>query len=94
LLAECPGADDVILFNDAGEVTESTRANIAIQRNGVFYTPPVSCGLLAGTLREALIQEGRFVERIISLDELVKSDAIYLVNSVRGMHPVMLSRYD
>ena len=94
LLAECPGADDVILFNDAGEVTESTRANIAIQRNGVFYTPPVSCGLLAGTLREALIQEGRFVERIISLDELVKSDAIYLVNSVRGMHPVMLSHHD
>jgi len=93
-LAECPGLDDVILYNEAGEVTESTIANIAVLVDGILYTPPVSCGLLAGTQRAALIQAGRLVERVIAVRELETCEAIYLLNAVRGMQRIMLARPD
>lgn len=93
-LAECPGADDVVLFNETGEVTESTIANLAVQLNGTLYTPPLSCGLLAGTLRAALLQEGRLTERVIRVDELAQCEAIYFLNAVRGLQRITLSQLD
>ena len=43
-----PGYDDVLLFNEKGEVTESTIANMAVEIEGKLCTPPVQCGLLPG----------------------------------------------
>ena len=47
-------------------------------------TPPVECGLLAGTLRGALIEEGQIVERRMSIGELRLASRFWLINSVRG----------
>ncbi len=85
-----PGFDDVILFNEKGQVTETTIANIAVEICGKLYTPPVNCGLLAGTYRAWLIEQKRIWERIISLDELCQSPNVYLMNSVRGIQKVSL----
>ena len=44
-----PDADDVVLINDRGEVTESTIANVAVQhRTGGGSTPPIEAGTAAG----------------------------------------------
>ena len=43
--------DDVLLYNERGEITETCRANVALRMGGELCTPPVACGLLAGTLR-------------------------------------------
>jgi para-aminobenzoate synthetase/4-amino-4-deoxychorismate lyase len=83
-----PGFADVILFNAKGEVTESTIANLAVEIDGVLYTPPVSCGLLAGTLRRHLLADGTLRERVILIEELRHSPRVCLLNSVRGMHAV------
>lgn len=85
-----PGFDDVILFNEKGQVTETTIANIAVEIGRKLYTPPVNCGLLAGTYRAWLIEQKRIWERIISLDELCQSPNVYLMNSVRGIQKVSL----
>ncbi|MDQ5910050.1 MAG: para-aminobenzoate synthetase / 4-amino-4-deoxychorismate lyase [Pseudomonadota bacterium] len=85
---QCPGSDDVLLFNAAGQITESTIANVAVEIDGVRYTPPVRCGLLPGTLRAALLDSGQLQERIISIREALNSPNVYLLNSVRGMHRV------
>jgi para-aminobenzoate synthetase/4-amino-4-deoxychorismate lyase len=77
--------DDVVLFNERGEVTETTRANIFVARGGRLVTPPVECGLLPGILREVLLEEGSAVEGVITIDELRKASEIYIGNSVRGL---------
>lgn len=78
------GAEEVILYNEAGEVTETTIANLVLQRGTRWVTPLVSCGLLAGTYRAVLVEEGIVAEDIVSLQDLKQASAVYRVNSVRG----------
>lgn len=78
-------ADDVLLWNEAGEVTESTIANVILWRDGRWVTPPVRCGLLAGTLRERLLGRGCIHEAVVRRDSLRNGEVLYLVNSVRGV---------
>jgi para-aminobenzoate synthetase / 4-amino-4-deoxychorismate lyase len=85
-----PDVDDVILVNDRGLVTESTIANLAVELGGVWVTPPISCGLLPGTYRTALLREGRLVERPVTVDELANATGIALVSSARGWRPASL----
>lgn len=81
--ASRPDCDDVILWNERGEVTEASSSNIVVEIAGMLWTPPVSCGLLAGTFREVLIENGAVQEKVILKDELSLADAIFLINSVR-----------
>lgn len=83
-----PGFQDVLLYNDKGEVTESTIANIAVELHGILYTPPVQCGLLQGTYREWMLEQKRIVEKEIRIDDIPAASNIYLMNALRGMHKV------
>jgi para-aminobenzoate synthetase/4-amino-4-deoxychorismate lyase len=85
-----PGCDDVILWNEEGEVTESCTANIVVHTPAGKVTPPVSCGLLAGTFRAQLLSEGAVTERVVTRDELRACRSIWLVNSVRKWMPAEL----
>ena len=84
------GADDVILWNTEGEVTESTVANIVVELDGARVTPPVACGLLAGTFRAALLDRGEISERIVRVTDLRGATRIWLINSVQGWRPATL----
>lgn len=75
--------DDVILWNERGETTESSIANIVVPIQGQLYTPPQSSGLLAGTFRAQLLAEGKIHERLITAEELRQSRNLFLINSVR-----------
>ena len=74
---------DVLLWNEKGEITEFTNGNIVIKMNGKFYTPPIACGLLAGTFREELLMNKKIEEKIITKDQLIKAEEIWFINSVR-----------
>ena len=78
-----PAADDVILWNERGEMTESCTANVVIDLDGELITPPLACGLLGGTFRSWLIDQGRIVECVISIGMLRSARRLYLINSVR-----------
>lgn len=88
--ASRPDCDDVLLVNEKGELTESTIANLVVRLEGKDYTPPVACGLLAGTFRAELLAQGKIVERILRLADLPQAEAIFLINSVRRWIPVHL----
>lgn len=89
-LASCSGCDDVILYNERGEITESTISNIVVSMNGRKFTPPVECGLLPGTMREALLRKNEIAEAKVTLDDLRNADEIFLINSVRGWRRAQL----
>lgn len=88
-LEACPGVDDVLLWNADGEVTEATVANVVYRFDGRLWTPPVSSGLLSGTLRQELLERRQIDERVLETTEL-PSVGIYLINSVRGWIPADL----
>jgi para-aminobenzoate synthetase / 4-amino-4-deoxychorismate lyase len=89
-LESCPGYDDVILWNAKGEITESCFANVVAEIDGQLYTPPVSCGLLPGTFRAWLLDQGKTRERVILRDDLSRFPKVYLVNSVRKIREVLV----
>ncbi len=94
-LATRPGAADVLLFNEKGEITESTIANVAVEIGRGLYTPPVRCGLLPGTLRARLLEHNKVREKILFPEDVLSAERVYLINSVRGMHRVkVISRED
>ncbi len=91
-LAARPGFSDVLLFNERGEVTESTIANVAVELDGLLWTPPLVCGLLSGTRRARMIAEGSLKERLMTIDEVTEAPRVFLLNSVRGIWRVEVSR--
>jgi para-aminobenzoate synthetase/4-amino-4-deoxychorismate lyase len=83
-LSGAGNCSDVILYNREMELTESTIANIVLKIDGGLYTPPVSSGLLPGTMRHTLIISGKIKEKVLYLNDLEKAEDIYLINSLRG----------
>jgi para-aminobenzoate synthetase/4-amino-4-deoxychorismate lyase len=75
--------DDVIFWNERGEVTESSIANLVVSIDGELFTPPIECGLLPGVFRNHLIAEGKIKERVITIGEFKNASEFYLINSVR-----------
>ncbi len=87
-LAARPDCDDVLLINERGEITESCRANIVLRLDDAWLTPPVTSGLLAGTLRGELLSHGVLREQVLTPAEVLRASEIWLINSVRGWMPV------
>ena len=79
-----PYAEDVLMVNDRGELTESTIANVAVRFGDVWWTPGLGSGALPGIYRAELLDRSEIGERTILRDELVHADEIALINSVRG----------
>ena len=89
-VAATADADDVLLYNADGFVTETTRANLLVQLNGTWFTPPIRCGLLGGIGRQKLLEIGEIAERAIHCDELTPTTRLTLVNSLRGRYEATL----
>ena len=83
-------SDGVVFWNERGEITEASIANIVVEIDGELYTPPVSSGLLAGTFRNHLLAQGKIKERVITVAEL--PNEFFLINSVRKWVRGNLSR--
>jgi para-aminobenzoate synthetase/4-amino-4-deoxychorismate lyase len=84
--------DDVILWNPDGQATETTIANLVVEKGGRLVTPPVTCGLLPGVLRQHLLDTGQVHEHIVTLDDIRQAQRLFVVNSVRGQVPAVLAR--
>jgi len=85
---DAPDCDDVVLYNELGEATEFTIGNLVVELEGKYFTPPLSCGLLAGTFRSHLLETGEVAERKIRVEELKDCTQIFMVNSVRRWQKV------
>jgi para-aminobenzoate synthetase/4-amino-4-deoxychorismate lyase len=79
-----PAADDVVLVNERGELTETTIANLAVRLDGTWWTPPTSVGCLPGVERARLLEAGVLHERVLRIGDLRAAEGIAVVNSLRG----------
>lgn len=81
---------EVIFVNELNQVTEGTRTNIFIEQEDVWITPPISCGLLGGVMRNSILQDKNrtAVEKILYPADIVKANKIFLTNSVSGITAV------
>jgi branched-subunit amino acid aminotransferase/4-amino-4-deoxychorismate lyase len=55
--ARSRGADEVVMLNLSGEVTECAVSNIAFVSAGGVITPPLSAGILGGITRSLLLRD-------------------------------------
>lgn len=88
--ADSPDTFDVLLWNTAGFATELTRGNLVAELDGTRVTPPVECGLLAGTFRAELLEQGSIVEQVVTLADVRRAQRLWFVNSLRGWVPIVL----
>ena len=85
-----PDLDDVLLWNDRGEVTESTIGNVVAEIDDARYTPPLSSGLLGGTFRAEQLEAGTIRERVLTKADVASASRLWLINSVRRWVDVIL----
>jgi para-aminobenzoate synthetase/4-amino-4-deoxychorismate lyase len=77
-------AFDLILWNEAGELTECSFGNLAVQIDGHWLTPPLASGLLPGVLRAELLAQGRIREARLTRKDLARAEGLAFFNSLRG----------
>jgi para-aminobenzoate synthetase/4-amino-4-deoxychorismate lyase len=79
-----PEADEVVMTNERGELTEVTRGNLAVRLDGQWWTPPLSSGCLPGVERARLLDAGTLRERVLHVHDIRRAEQIAVVNSLRG----------
>jgi len=93
LEANAVGADEAIMLDDRGFVSEGTADNIFIVKNGVIYTPPRTCGILPGITRARIMKLAeelgyKVVEKDITPVELLTADEVFLTGTAASIVPV------
>ena len=80
---------DLLFFNERDELCEGSRSNVYLEKEGVWLTPPLRCGLLGGAVRQHLLTTGQVKEGLLTRQDLEKPDArIRLSNGLRGWFDV------
>ena len=82
-------ADEVLMLNTQGDITEFTNGNVVVELDGVWVTPPVSAGLLGGVFRAHLLARAEIIEDTITRADLARAAQIAFINSVRGWRPAV-----
>ncbi|HEY2222189.1 chorismate-binding protein [Actinomycetospora sp.] len=86
-----PDADDVVLVNTAGELTETTIASLAVRLDDRWCTPPLGGGALPGVARGVLVGRGDLDERVLLPEDLERASGLAVVSSLRGWRPAVLA---
>ena len=85
-----PDVDDVIMVNTRGELTEVTRASLAVEVDGTWCTPPPESGCLPGVERARLLDLGVLQERVLRPTDLDTARGLAVISSLRGWRDARL----
>jgi len=85
--------NDCLVLNTSDRLCDATTANIFIIKNGIFKTPALSEGCVAGVMRRKLIEVIRaenapvnsVEESGLQIDELLNADEVFLTNAIHGI---------
>lgn len=89
------GCDETLLFNNRDELTEGSSCNVFMVKNNVIATPELDAQKLPGVTRYMLLtilkqhSNFRVEERVITKNELVQADEIWLTSATKHIGPVI-----
>jgi branched-chain amino acid aminotransferase len=91
--AQSSGADDALLLDQDGFVTETSGANVFVVRDGQLQTPPLSC-VLEGITRDTVIKLAAAAnlavsERQLTRDDVYAADEVFLTGTASELTPVL-----
>ena len=80
---------DLIFLNERAELCEGSRSNIYIKKAQQWLTPPLTCGLLGGVMRQHLIATGQVREEVLTRTDFEQPEAkLRLSNGLRDWFDV------
>jgi branched-chain amino acid aminotransferase len=82
------GADDALLLDLRGQVTEGSSSNVFFVQDGVVVTPPLQVGILHGVTRAIVIDLARAEGLIVREDPhgpeaLAAADEVFVTSTIR-----------
>ncbi|MEO6595283.1 MAG: aminotransferase class IV [Planctomycetota bacterium] len=91
--AKALGASDCVMLNHDGFVTEASTSNVFARMDGVWVTPPLASGILAGVTRALLLEflptcGERVAERNLVAGDLRAAEELFVSSSLRNISPV------
>lgn len=88
------GAEEALMCNYRGELSECSQSNFFLVRGGVALTPKSSAGLLEGVTRAFLFEVGRTVgvevrDDVLFPTDLETADEMFITSTTRELSPVV-----
>jgi branched-chain amino acid aminotransferase len=88
------GAEEALMCNYRGELTECSQANFFMVRGGAVLTPPSEAGLLEGVTRAFIFELGRELgidvrEETLHPKDLESADEMFITSTTRELSPVV-----
>lgn len=92
--AHAAGAFEPVMYNSEGYITEGGVRNVFFVKGEILMTPPLSLGILPGTMRDAVIETAReesieVREELIPKDEVWGMDEAFLTSTAVKILPMM-----
>lgn len=92
--ANLAGADEALMLNDAGNVSECTADNVFVIKRGQIFTPPIAAGALRGITRSVAFDIAeelgiRMTETDITRHDVFVADECFLTGTAAEVIPVI-----
>lgn len=87
------GADEAVMLNQDGQVTECSQSNMFVVTHGALATPPLSAGLLPGITRQVVLALAARLgipggDRQLSAADVINADEVFITSTTREITPV------
>lgn len=84
--------NDCLLQNESGNIADASTANLFIIKDGIITTPALSEGCVNGVMRRHLLERVKaedpafkVEESIITIDNLLHAEEVFLTNAIKGI---------
>ena len=80
---------DAVIYNEQGELCETTSSNLFLVKDSLLWTPPLDSGCLPGIMRDVIIEIARgsgldVQDKPLHRFDLLAADEVFLTNAVHG----------
>jgi len=94
LEAHDAGADDALMLDRTGFVSEATTTNLFVIKEGAIQTPPSSAGILPGVTRKRIIRLAQDIgykvqEKALTPYDLINADEAFLTGTLAEIVPLV-----
>ena len=88
------GLDDAFILNNAGFLCESISSNVFVVYDKQIYTPALTEGCIAGTMRSVIMEIAIYngiplIEAQINPEVLNEAEEVFITNAINGIQWVM-----